>query len=842
MIMKNFHAELSFFCKNAKLKLLLGACAVSFGVPALAQTANAAATAASARTDETDTILVSARRRDESLQDVPLSVTVFDAEFIQRAGVMGFNDIARLTPSLILDRDFGGQDLRPTIRGLPATRGRPPVGILLNGVDITSEAVATAGGGLLLNMQMLDLERVEVVKGPQSALYGRSAFAGAVNYVTKRPGDSFEGKFIGQVAAYGEYMVGAAIGGPVAEGVRIRFNGNYNRGDGYYRNDVSGDRVGGYRNYQLGTAIDLDFTEKFTAQADYIYTDGQQGQPAYYQYSLIDNSASPFPLPANVAGTTNGNLTLRSSISSLPRGEMQGREKVELSLNPRTGEDYPGSYVRTHFGTLMLNYDFGGAQLTSRTGYLNARTGVFQDIDGFGRAWTNVSLPAPGGVNEPLPFNFEFRVDTKTTQFSQNIQLANLEGNGFRWAVGGLYWYENVRQDNGTLATILTAPGASAGLNTLLGNNPAFVSRDDGRKTTHWSGYALAEVDVTDKLILGFEARYATESYVYDFTTSQLILTTGLVPVSSVGGARGQRGIPYSEDTFAPKFYAQYQFNEDVMGYASAGKGIKPGGISTVGVFNSVADNGYRAETLWNYEIGLKSSLFDRRLLFNIAAFWMDYTDKQVSVLVVDPSQPSGLRGVTQNAGAGRVKGLELDTRFNFTRELSLNAAYTYLDAVYTDYTLLTRTPHIIAYANQCEITTVGTGSQSTQCFVDLSGNRIERAPRHAASATLAYNTKVSEKISVLGEFALQYQSERFFEDLNAHTFGEFIMADVRLTVSGDRWSVTAYIDNLFNDRTIKSGFTQGDFSALFSSPGSRSFVLYAPDPRRGGVRFTTRF
>jgi len=767
---------------------------------------------------------------------------VFSSDQIERAGIVGFNDIARLTPSLILDRDFGGQDLRPTIRGLPATRGRPPVGILLNGVDVSSEAVGTAGGGLLLNMQQLDLERVEVVKGPQSALYGRVAFAGAVNYVTKRPGDTFEGKFNAQFASYGEYMVAGAVGGPVANGVRARISGAYSRGDGFYNNEVSGKRVGGYENFQIGAALDLDLSEAFTAQLDYIYTDSKQGQPAYYQYSLIDGSASPLALPSNVAGQRTGNLTLPATISAIPRGELLARDRVELSLNPRTGQDYPGSFVKTHFGTLALAYDFGAVQLTSRTGFVSAKTGVFQDIDGFGRAFQDVAFPAPGGVNEPLPFNFEFRVDTKTTQFSQNLQLGNLQASGFRWAVGGLYWYERVSQDNGTAATLFTNPAVSAGLNTVLAGNPSIISRDDGRKTTHWSAYGLAELDVTDKLIIGVEARYARENYVYNFTTSQLALGfgTGVTPTNP--GPAGQRGVPFAENTFAPKVFAQYKATDDVMLYASAAKGVKPGGISTVGTFNNVADNGYRAETLWNYEIGVKSSLFDNRLLLNAAAFWMDYTDKQVSVLVVDTTQPAGVRGVTQNAGSARVRGLEIDTRIAITRDLSLTAAYTFLDAKYTDYTLNTRNASLIAQAGVCPIVTIGAGTQSTQCAVDLSGNRLERAPKHAASATLAYKTELKEGLSLLGEFAVQYQGERFLEDFNAQSFGEFAMADVRLTLSGDRWSVTAYVDNLFNDRTVKSAFTQGDFSGLFTSPGSRSFVLYAPDPRRGGVRFSTRW
>jgi outer membrane receptor protein involved in Fe transport len=173
---------------------------------------------------------------------------------------------------------------------------------------------------------------------------------------------------------------------------------------------------------------------------------------------------------------------------------------------------------------------------------------------------------------------------------------------------------------------------------------------------------------------------------------------------------------------------------------------------------------------------------------------------------------------------------------------LTLTAAYTFLDARYTDYTLFTRNASLIAQAGSCPVVTIGTGTQSTQCAVDLSGNRLERAPKHAASATLAYKQELKQGLSLLGEFAVQYQSERFLEDFNAQNFGDFAMADIRLTLSNDRWSVTAYVDNLFNDRTVKSAFTQGDFSGLFTSPGSRSFVLYAPDPRRGGVRFSTRW
>lgn len=159
---------------------------------------------------------MTARKRAETLQEIPLSVTAFTATDIERAGITRIDDIAKLTPSLIFEQGFSAQDTRPTIRGLPATRGRPPIGVLIDGVDVSTEAVTTAGGGTLLNLRLLDVERIEVVKGPQSALYGRVAFGGAINYITRTSGPEFESKVSGTVASHGTYEIAGSASGPVA--------------------------------------------------------------------------------------------------------------------------------------------------------------------------------------------------------------------------------------------------------------------------------------------------------------------------------------------------------------------------------------------------------------------------------------------------------------------------------------------------------------------------------------------------------------------------------------------------------------------------------------------------
>ena len=789
-----------------------------------------------------DEITVTARRREESLQEVPLSITAFTATDIQRAGISSFGDVAKLTPSLVFDQDFGANDTRPTIRGLPATRGRPPVGVLIDGIDVSSEAIATAGGGILLNLRLLDLERIEVVKGPQSALYGRVAFGGAINYITAKPGDVLSGRVNATVASGDTYEVGGAVGGPLGDsGWRARLYGGHSQSDGFNRNIVSGENLGGYDATQGSIAFDYTGGEQFSLRGFLSYGDQENEQQPYYQYSTIDNSTVPLPLPSNVAGQRVGNLTLPASIRSLLPGAFVGRQAVQVSVDPRTGKDYAGSSLKSKFGTVQADWKLAAATVTGTVGYLDATATNFQDIEGYGLRQAQVALPAPGGLAEPLGSAFEFNTVDDVRQLSQELRVSNLDAERTRWAVGALHWSEEYRQNNKTFATILSAPGASAALNTRLINSNVSSSLS-GRDTDHSSVYGLLEHDFTDSLTVGIEARYYWEDFEYDFPTSILVLGPGTTPLAAPARPPQVSDIKLDATYFAPKLTAEYRMSKDAMFYASIGKGVKPAGISTVGVFNSLADNVYDAETLWNFELGAKTSWMDNRVVVNAALFFMDYKDKQVSTLVVDATQPTGLRGVVSNAGGAEVRGAELEASLFLTRNLRLTAAYTFLDAEYTEFIEFSRNSSNIALAGRCEIVTVGTGSQSTQCKLDLAGNRLERAPRGAATATLTYTHPISNGSSVIAELAAQYQGKRYFDQYNAQFFDSFVNTDARLTFERGNWSVTAYVENLFDDDTIRSGFTQGDFFGLFSSPGSRSYVLIAPDPVRGGLRASYRF
>ena len=152
-------------------------------------------------------IVVTTRKREENLQTVPIAIEALGGEEILRKGITDLQKLTQQSSSLKLDQGFSPQDLRINIRGLSPTRGRQNVAVLQDGIDISSESIGTAGGSLLINPRLFDLERVEIVKGPQMALYGRSAFAGAINYITRKPGDEFEADVRADVGNYGHQEI-----------------------------------------------------------------------------------------------------------------------------------------------------------------------------------------------------------------------------------------------------------------------------------------------------------------------------------------------------------------------------------------------------------------------------------------------------------------------------------------------------------------------------------------------------------------------------------------------------------------------------------------------------------
>ena len=201
-------------------------------------------------------ITVTARKKSENLQDVPISVNVITSDILDRRSIRDLNDVTKLDPSLIFDKGFAPDDIGVVVRGIDNGRGRPVVATIIDGVDISSEALATAGASQLISPTLIDIERIEIVKGPQIALYGRTAFAGAISYVTKGASEELEINTSVEVAQDGFHEARISASGPASDNLGIRFNALTWSFDGFHENTVTGNKVGGGEGHSASILFD----------------------------------------------------------------------------------------------------------------------------------------------------------------------------------------------------------------------------------------------------------------------------------------------------------------------------------------------------------------------------------------------------------------------------------------------------------------------------------------------------------------------------------------------------------------------------------------------------------
>jgi outer membrane receptor protein involved in Fe transport len=315
-------------------------------------------------------ITVTARKTAENLQEVPLSITAIGSEQIDRLGIKDLADLSQQDTSVQFDEGFTPSDTRITIRGLSPTRGRPNAATLLDGIDITSEAVSNAGGSLLIDPALIDVERIEIVKGPQSALFGRSAFAGAVQYVTKDPADVLSGGIFLDYNVEGDEELRGNISIPVSDTFGIRLNGRVWNSDGYYENVATGKKIGGGKGTGGTITLKWEPTDTFSAKWRTDYSDDQFDIAAQV---LLNDRNTLFDL-----GTSGGLDPMVSGLA--PNSGLRLPTAAEITAG--IAVDRAGC-VDTIAGGFLDNYDCGDGAV----------------LDDFLRNPTqdpNFSLPQPG--------------------------------------------------------------------------------------------------------------------------------------------------------------------------------------------------------------------------------------------------------------------------------------------------------------------------------------------------------------------------------------------------------------------------------------------------------------
>ncbi len=847
-------------------------------------------------------VIVTARKRDERLQDVSLSITAVSEAEIEKRGLADIGDVAKLDSSLIFDKGYSATDNRIQIRGLSPSRGRVTVAVLVDGIDSSSESIAFAGGSLLASTRLMDLQAVEIVKGPQSALYGRSAFAGAVQYVTKDPSREPEGSVRGSFAEYGRQDVSGSFSGPVSDTLGLRFNAGYWNSDGVYRNRITGGKVGDGDGVGGALTAKWEPSDAVDVKARLEYTDDHFGQDAVASLALNSISARPasggvcLPSASTSSGCAAGTARVYAPTITAGgpgpgrnyvyayRGAVPDADQLSVAFDtdPTTGRDYVGSDRQITRGSVVVNWDVGPGTVTSLTGYMDATFSFKQDGD-FDSGVVN-------GVDRQLrAANFDYVNDTR--QISEELRYRSNYDGPVNVMLGGLYWKEKAEQTTRSI-NILCLPSLGPGIPPSCGTTPPNqalgqlvpIPRLSARETDHKSIFGLVEWQLAPKWKFTVEGRYSDETETIEGTNCSPTLdqpfgkcqdpsfpgfaifgpsVNYLFPFNALFGpppALGLRQAPGVQVTLeskhkysTPRATLEVKPTDDTLVYFTWGKGVKPGGISTVtsGSWQDADYDGsydeftYKNERLTEYELGAKTTLLDGRVRINPALFLIQYKDKQVGAQQITPSGIAA--GRLLNAGSADVKGLEIDAEWAPTDQWRFGLNYTYLDAEFTDFPFTSASSTDANRYGDCP-----RGAIAKLCYFNLKGNKLERAPKHSLVAQARWSVALGE---VLGSRAarffiegdLQAQGERYIDIWNRTKMDDYVIGDMRFGITSERWDALVYVSNIANDKTVLTANPfPGDVAQSLADPSSftpsDSVGASLPDPRIIGVRFAYRF
>ncbi|WP_374145032.1 TonB-dependent receptor [Sphingomonas sp. 28-63-12] len=779
---------------------------------AFAQAAPADDKAANAPQD----IIVTARKTSEKLQDVPVAITAFTADDIKAAKIERLSDIAKLTPGLNFTPLFGAQNQLPIIRGAAQTFGQLNVGVFLDGIYLSGKA----GVDLELN----DLERVEVVKGPQSALYGRNTFAGAINYVTKRP--------TADLTANAEFTGGtnglvkgvASISGPLSDTLRFRVGGFFRQFDGFYTSSIDGGKVDFAQNYGGIGTLEWKPDEAFTATLRFSYSKENNGQPPS---SIVRTNAAP-GIPAGGSATQPRNLLYIGEVPAIPRNG--------VTVNTRSSPGLPGgSYgdrEESIRGSADLEYDFGPVTLTSITAY--AKRNAEYTFDG-----DNTICDRTGGCPS-FGFPFAPAIPIGSSAFSlssnkgyyrdisQEIRLASSGKQVIDWLVG-FYYYDNINVgvDRGFSPTTTAGPTAYSAF------NPNYSYPLVRLTTKSYSGFGSASWHATDKFTISGEVRYESESQSFaqcptyyanpsatppagvvgcGATPSPIVTSaanpfTGAVTVfPSPAGTAAATAFTATNQTFSfvtPRAILSYKVDPDALVYASYARGAKTGGFNTgLNVFAN--QRAYQPETTNNYEVGLKSRLFDRQLLFNVAGYYTDWNNQQaVCQNPVSAGGSSTNRSYTCNVAAATIYGIEVETAYRFNDVFSVVGNYAWTHARYDRF---------VDDSLAQNLTLAGLPP------INFNGKSLPYVPEHKFLISPRIDVPTTGDIKLQARADIVYQSKTFVRADNLQNFGDKATVDFRVTATNGAWRLQFFVDNAFDDASPVAGVRFFDTTNYFVS------------------------
>lgn len=659
---------------------------------ALALPAHAQAVADVAATESPDTaeIIVTATRKETRLIETPASIAVVGSEYIQRTGIANFRDLGFVVPNFSLVENSNSPLLSDiSIRGIG---GPGRVGYYVDDV-----LIGTSAG---FNQNLVDIERVEFLRGPQGVAFGRNTLAGAINVITKAPSlDQWSGF---ADFTYGNYNTiqarGSVTGALVKDKIGIKIAGVYRKRDGF---DVvrSGGRGNDEDGWVIRGALLLKPVEDLSITLG--YTRSQDRTKAFYLDAFDDLPASPNPGNCSAAGLTAGIAAGLPPVAALfgncsAQGYPAGNYAATVDRDPfdrnLDAGPLPNRSDRdTDIVSGKIEFDRDGIKLSSISAFTRIKFDVARDQD---------YTAADSGYGA---FPNDFR------SFSQEIRIGSSDGGRFDWLVGAYYYNEKNESDNlvtlgedfrldrGTVYGLILAGvpsptreflalqlgGQSIGtIASALGLPPelrqAYFFNSSVSKTESLAGYGTASYKITDALTVSAGVRWTSERL---RNSNAQGTNLGPAPTERVFGPTSV----FNSTNVSPTASIAYKINDDFSTYATFGTGFFRGATNNPSFCALIARDpcDVRPEKLYNYEVGAKGLFLDRKLGVNLALFYSDYKDLQRGQSFFAGSQQVSITG---NIDKTEIYGFELESTLRVTQNINLFANVGYQKATIKDY------------------------------------------------------------------------------------------------------------------------------------------------------------
>jgi iron complex outermembrane recepter protein len=786
---------------SRRFMLLAGVSTALFATPAFAQ--DAAPAEDNVGLEE---IVVTAQKREENLQNVPVSVTAIGAEAIANQRITEFSDLTRAASSLTVTQQTSSPNNSIILRGIGtfafSIGVEPSVAVIIDDMPVVQQAQAFDN--------LTDLARIEVLKGPQGTLFGKNASAGVVNIVTKDPDQEFGGNVAFTAASDSDFRGEATISGPIGEGAGFRLTGFYHDYKGNIRNLTNGHTLNDQTNYGVRGKIKAGLSENLTLTLTGGYAKATQDGTA-----TTIRSIDPLGTPRAGGVAT---LPLVPSLTGITPGSS--------NYNARVDADAPTTNKTASIAG-KLDLDLGFANLISVSAYQDWKFNFVNDVDG-----TDINTLAvfsggtlSGGTVQSGPYH--------STSFTQELRLVSSGSSDLKYVVGGFYANANTDRafSRGPLPVQLvqnwdsTATSKSAALFAQLDYKlPTGTTVSGGIRYNHEKiGVRFDDLRTTATLntcATGNPLCRGTHSdnvVTWKGSISQEITPKAMVYASV---ARGYKGFAYDVSS---------GFNPARVNAALAG----PGGLNGVGPVKS--------ETSTSYELGLKSRFLDNRVQLNVVGFLTDYSNFQAQSAVIIAGN---LQNVLNNVGKLRTKGVEVEFSAKPNEWLRFDASAAYTDAKmtsflgaqgYSDQTGQIFAGGVSTLVGPCTTAALATAAapRTTCGFQNRSGASLPNSPKFkfnlGATAEIPAGADDGKALITLN---YQHQSSVNFDLLGNPLVTQegYGILNGSVGYAQGRWKVTAFVNNLF-DKHYASFLTDG-FGGLGGNATNPAHVIYQFHPR----------